>query len=472
MHWSGHLRGKRGRRLAMRADHRSASPASPNSSMCRCASSARSIGLGGRADHAARPPADRLRPLEPRRGRWRLGLRTRRHRDARPGHPAGARLLDAFRATSCSNTRDRRGLTYRAAAVDERGRHGRGAAGRHRPAMLPGARLAAVAACLARAAVDARPPRAAVGPRAGPDAAVGRIVCSCFNVGVNQLASAVAAGCTSRRGDRRSAARRHQLRLLPLRDQEHHRCRSYPGSRVRRAPPALAARRPAGLPRPQRQAGGGGRRHRGGRLEGRAARRRRRHVDVYAPAAILRRDGKPRSTEHRIVHHGHGWDPACLDGAAVAFADAETMTRQRRLRGRGACRRRACQRHRQAGFLPFPVRLHRQPLAGGGRHLDRRRRAHSRPGDPPPHRDAAAAFACRLGGAGAATVASRSSPRLACRARRRAFWETLVDRAFGPAPTASAEADLARIGDPPRPATLPPAAASPSSAPDPATRNC
>jgi assimilatory nitrate reductase catalytic subunit len=30
-----------------------------------------------------------------------------------------------------------------------------------------------------------------------PMPSVGRIVCSCFNIGVNQLASAVAAGCTT-----------------------------------------------------------------------------------------------------------------------------------------------------------------------------------------------------------------------------------------------------------------------------------
>ena len=56
--------------------------------------------LGRRPDHAARSPADRLRPLEPRGGRGRLGLRTRRYRNAGSGHPAGAQAAGRLPARS------------------------------------------------------------------------------------------------------------------------------------------------------------------------------------------------------------------------------------------------------------------------------------------------------------------------------------------------------------------------------------
>ena len=51
----------------------------------------------------------------------------------------------------------------------------------------------------------------------------GATVCACFSVGANEIAAAVGARLRDSVGHRRSAARRHQLRLLPLRNSQHHR---------------------------------------------------------------------------------------------------------------------------------------------------------------------------------------------------------------------------------------------------------
>ena len=76
------------------------------------------------------------------------------------------------------------------------------------------------------------------------------------------------------------------------------------------------------------------------------------------------------------------------------------------IRGCCACRRRAGERDRQAGLLRFPVRRLRQPVAGGGRDLDRRGGTHPGPGYSPPDRDAAARRPRGLGRGGPAAARS------------------------------------------------------------------
>jgi assimilatory nitrate reductase catalytic subunit len=105
-------------------------------------------------------------------------------------------LLDAFPRDQLLEYTDRRGQAFRAAAVDGRGSLAE-ALLVGPPGLLPGrewllsllASREPLSALDRRALLSGRPPV--------PMPAVGRIVCSCFNVGVNQLASAVAAGCSS-----------------------------------------------------------------------------------------------------------------------------------------------------------------------------------------------------------------------------------------------------------------------------------
>jgi assimilatory nitrate reductase catalytic subunit len=106
------------------------------------------------------------------------------------------KFLEEVRADQLLEYRDRKGLNYRAAAVDAGG---------------------ALAEALLIAPPHQLPPRDWLllllgsrktltmadrhallsGKSPSPIPSAGRIVCSCFNVGVNQLASAVTAGCTT-----------------------------------------------------------------------------------------------------------------------------------------------------------------------------------------------------------------------------------------------------------------------------------
>ena len=92
------------------------------------------------------------------------------------------------------------------------------------------------------------------------------------------------------------------------------------------------------------------------------------------------------------------WTPADFAGAAIAVAECADRRRSRAIRRRRARRRRAGQCHRPAGLLRFCLRRHRQPLAAGHRHLDRRRRAGVRPGDPRQDRSPDPERLCALGG--------------------------------------------------------------------------
>jgi assimilatory nitrate reductase catalytic subunit len=104
------------------------------------------------------------------------------------------RLLDVGRRHELVEYTDRRGLAYRAACLDEGGAMTEAllvAA----PDRLP-ARDWLVSLLATRQPLSAAERRALLSGRSPvPVAAVGRIVCACFHVGVNQLASAAAAGC-------------------------------------------------------------------------------------------------------------------------------------------------------------------------------------------------------------------------------------------------------------------------------------
>ena len=120
--------------------------------------------------------------------------------------------------------------------------------------------------------------------------------------------------------------------------------------------------------------------------------------------------------EHRarrpsITIHRRAIEAADLRGAAMAIGAFEDDARGRRLRRAGAQRRRAGQRDRQAGVLRFRLRRDRQPLAAGDRHLDRRRRAGVRPGDPRQARSADPARLCALGRGRAAMAPARAGAR-------------------------------------------------------------
>jgi len=107
------------------------------------------------------------------------------------------KLLDGFRRDQLLEYTDRRGLNYRAAVTDANG------ALAEALLVAPPGQLPArdwLVSLLASRQTLAQAERMAVlsgrAPAATPPS-VGRIVCSCFNVGVNQLASAVAAGCST-----------------------------------------------------------------------------------------------------------------------------------------------------------------------------------------------------------------------------------------------------------------------------------
>jgi assimilatory nitrate reductase catalytic subunit len=106
------------------------------------------------------------------------------------------KLLNAFPRDQLLEYRDRRGLNYRAAALDENG------AMAEALLVAPPGQLPArdwLLSLLATHQTLSKADRMALlsGRSPAPIPPVGRIVCACFNVGVNQLAAAVASGCAS-----------------------------------------------------------------------------------------------------------------------------------------------------------------------------------------------------------------------------------------------------------------------------------
>lgn len=102
-------------------------------------------------------------------------------------------FLDAFRRDQLLEYTDRGGLSYRAAAIDEDGAMAEALLVAP-PGQLP-ARDWVVHLLASRQSLDPADRLALLSGRSpAPVPAAGRIVCSCFNIGVDQLAAAVAAG--------------------------------------------------------------------------------------------------------------------------------------------------------------------------------------------------------------------------------------------------------------------------------------
>ena len=215
----------------------------------------------------------------------------------------------------------------------------------------------------------------------------------------------------------------------------------------------------------------------GGGLEGGTAVGRRRAGRVYRRRHVRRDAARSPTTPPRgtIALHRRAWSarrfrpaPPIAVGAFEDDADAAALCRGR---ARG---RRAGQRDRQAGVLRFLLRRDRQPLAAGDRHLDRRRRAGLRAGDPRQARGAAAARLRRLGGGGAALARAREGVRAFV--RRPAQVLAAVHRACGgqSRPARRREADFDRFARRGAKATAARSRTARSrwSAPAPAIRNC
>ena len=105
-------------------------------------------------------------------------------------------FLDPFRRDQLLEYKDRRGLNYRAAVVDQDGTMAEALLVAP-PGQLPEREwlLSLLASRQPLSTTDRMALLSGRSPR--PTPSVGRIVCSCFNVGANQLASAVATGCST-----------------------------------------------------------------------------------------------------------------------------------------------------------------------------------------------------------------------------------------------------------------------------------
>ena len=166
-------------------------------------------------------------------GRWRLGLRISRRRNSGSGHPADAEVSRRIPARQAAGIH-RPTWPDLSRRCRRRGwLPGRSPAGGAAWA-IAGARMAAVAAGVARTSVGAG--SADIALRSRRRAETGGRPHRLFLLQRRDQPDRLGGRdrLLHRRGDRRVASRRHQLRLVSLGDNEHHRCRQSPGSRVRR----------------------------------------------------------------------------------------------------------------------------------------------------------------------------------------------------------------------------------------------
>jgi assimilatory nitrate reductase catalytic subunit len=106
------------------------------------------------------------------------------------------KFLDGYRRDQLLEYTDRRGLTYRAAAIDEHGAMTEALLVAP-PGQLP-ARDWLISLLASRQPLSMADRKALLSGRSPmPLPSPGRIVCACLNVGVNQLAAAIAAGCST-----------------------------------------------------------------------------------------------------------------------------------------------------------------------------------------------------------------------------------------------------------------------------------
>ena len=222
------------------------------------------------------------------------------------------------------------------------------------------------------------------------------------------------------------------------------------------------------------QARGGRRQRAGGRVEGRAPLRgRRRGRGLRRDPCEGLRAVAAQPPGGAIALHGATWQAGDFTGAAIAVGGFDDEAEAATLRSRRPRGRRPGQRDRQARALRLFIRRHRQPLAAGDRHFDRRRGPGIRPGDPRQARSHDPARLCALGrrraalahgGAGIGTIIRRAAAVLATVHRASPSRIPTVSRATRFRRAAGARRKRRRMPRKP--------AASRWSAPGPATRSC
>lgn len=158
-------------------------------------------------------------------------------------------------------------------------------------------------------------------------------------------------------------------------------------------------------------------------------------VEVYAPVDDLSDEMRRIiGREETVLHQNALWSADCLKGAAVALADAETEAGAATFEAAARVAGAACNVIDKPAFCHFQFGsiVNRSPVVVGistsgaapilGQAIRRRIETLL-----PPSLADWAALACDL----REHVAKKLAPGM----RRRAFWEKLVDHAFGPAPS-------------------------------------
>lgn len=164
-------------------------------------------------------------------------------------------------------------------------------------------------------------------------------------------------------------------------------------------------------------------------------------AEVHVYAVDISPEVTRLTAEHRIVHHVRHWDADCLAGAAVALADATNDEEAARFEAAARKAGAACNVIDKPAFCHFQFGsiVNRSPVvvgistSGAAPILGQAVRRRIETVLPPSLADWAAL---------ARDLRHTVMEKLAIGVRRRAFWEALVDRAFGPSPTAKSEAEL------------------------------
>lgn len=165
-------------------------------------------------------------------------------------------------------------------------------------------------------------------------------------------------------------------------------------------------------------------------------------VEVYAPAEELSEEMLAIiAREPSTTHHTQHWSPACLIGAAVALADAEDEAEAAAFESAARAAGAACNVIDKPAFCHFQFGsiVNRSPVvvgistSGAAPILGQAIRRRIETLLPATLADWAAL---------ARDLRDRVTERLAPGARRRAFWEKLAERAFGPGPEKAADAEL------------------------------
>ena len=202
-------------------------------------------------------------------------------------------------------------------------------------------------------------------------------------------------------------------------------------TRARPSEAAPAAHGAAGAAAGVSRAGGpprrGRRRHAGGGLEGGIALGRGRRGRGLCRRALRRTAGARRRAAARHASSSTAATGTHDDIAGAAIAVGACDNDDEAVRFAAAARAAGVPVNviDKPKFCDFSFRRHRQPLAAGDRHFDRRRGAGVRPGDPRQARGDDPARLRAMGRGGAALAASTCrSPACRSTARRR-FWQNV-----------------------------------------------